>query len=80
MLMPHGVSPLGEKSWAVVVTYEPDGYVSDKDAEKINYSELLTQMQKSLASANEKRSNAAADILQALPRKLLSTALMKHGC
>jgi len=34
------------------VTYEPDG---DKDAEKINYSELLIQMQKSLASANEER-------------------------
>ena len=36
MLMPDGasVSPLTEKSGAVVVTYEPDGYVSDKDAEK----------------------------------------------
>jgi len=58
MLTPDGVSPLGEKSWAVVVTYEPDGYVSDKDAEKINYSELLTQMQKGVASANEKRQRA----------------------
>jgi len=42
ILMPDGVSPLDKNSWAVVVTYEPDGYVSDKDAEKINYSELLT--------------------------------------
>ncbi len=58
MLMPDGVSPLSEKSWAVVMTYEADGYVSDKDAEKINYSELLTQMQKSVASANEERQNA----------------------
>ena len=58
MLMPDGVSPLGEKSWAVVMTYEPDGYVGDKDAEKINYSELLTQMQKGVASANEKRQKA----------------------
>ena len=46
MLMPAGVSPLSQDSWAVVVTYEPDGYVSDKDAEKINYAELLSQMQK----------------------------------
>ena len=42
ILMPDGISPLDKNSWAVVVTYEPDGYVSDKDAEKINYSELLT--------------------------------------
>ena len=58
MLMPEGVSPLSDESWAVVMTYEPDGYVSDKDAEKINYSELLTEMQKSVASANEERQKA----------------------
>lgn len=58
MLMPDGVSPLSDKSWAIVMTYEPDGYVSDKDAAKINYTELLTQMQKSLASANEERQKA----------------------
>lgn len=58
MLMPAGVSPLSDKSWAIVMTYESDGYVSDKDAAKINYSELLTQMQKSLASANDERQKA----------------------
>jgi uncharacterized membrane-anchored protein len=58
MLMPAGVSPLSQDSWAVVVTYEPDGYVSDKDAEKINYAELLNQMQKDLVSANEERQKA----------------------
>ena len=58
MLMPHGVSPLGNDSWAVVMTYEPDGYVSDKDAEKINYTELLSQMLKDVASANEERQKA----------------------
>jgi hypothetical protein len=41
---------LDKNSWAVVGPYEPDG---DKDAKKVNYSELLTQMQKSVASANE---------------------------
>lgn len=58
MLMPDGVGPMGEDSWAVVMTYEPDGYVSDKDAEKINYTELLSQMQKGVASANEERQKA----------------------
>ena len=42
MLMPDGVSPLTEKSRAVVVTYEPDGYVSDKEAEKYVVIEVLS--------------------------------------
>jgi uncharacterized membrane-anchored protein len=58
MLMPAGAGPLDRNSWAVVMTYEPDGYVSDKDAEKIDYTELLTQMQKGVASANEERQKA----------------------
>ena len=58
MLMPDGVSPLDNNSWAVVMTYGADGYVSDKDAAKINYTELLTQMQKDVASANEERQKA----------------------
>lgn len=55
MLMPRGISPISEGSWAVLVTYEGDGHVSDADAEKIDYTKLLTQMQKDVASANEKR-------------------------
>ena len=58
MLMPDGASPLSQESWAVIVTYEPDGYVRDKDAEKIDYAELLSQMQKDVASANEERQKA----------------------
>jgi uncharacterized membrane-anchored protein len=58
MLMPGRVSPLDRDSWAVVLTYEPDGYVSDKDAEKIDYTELLSQMRKGVASANEERQKA----------------------
>ncbi|HEY3662744.1 MAG TPA: DUF2167 domain-containing protein [Chthoniobacterales bacterium] len=55
MLMPAGVSPLTDASWAVIMTYEADGYVKDADAEKINYSELLTQMQKDVEASNAKR-------------------------
>jgi uncharacterized membrane-anchored protein len=64
MLMPSGVSPLSEQSWAVLFTYEPDGYVSDKDAEKINYTELLSQMQKDLVSANEERQKSGYEPIQ----------------
>jgi len=58
MLMPADAGPLSENGWAVVITYEDDGYVTDADAEKINYSELLTEMQKGAESANPKREQA----------------------
>jgi uncharacterized membrane-anchored protein len=48
-------APLGDAhSWAVVLTYSADGYVSDEDAQEINYSELLADMQQ------ETRDNSAA--------------------
>src|SRR3954471_9341730 len=55
MLMPAAASPLSEDSWAVIITYEDDGYVKDEDAEKINYSDLLAEMQKGTESANAER-------------------------
>ncbi len=42
-------------SWAVVVTYADDGYVSDDDAAKIDYSALLAKMQKGTAEDNTER-------------------------
>ena len=44
MFMPDGVSPLTEKSRAVAVTYEPDGYVSDKEAEKYVVIECIVRL------------------------------------
>ena len=41
--------------WAVIMTYEEDGYVKDDDAEKIDYGSLLKQMQKDTAAANKQR-------------------------
>ncbi len=55
MLLPNGISPLDEKSWGVVITYEEDGYVKDDDAEKINYVTLLKEMQESTKARNEER-------------------------
>jgi uncharacterized membrane-anchored protein len=46
---------LDEKSWAVVVTYSADGYVSDEDAAKIDYSEMLQDMQKAAKDENPER-------------------------
>jgi uncharacterized membrane-anchored protein len=40
---------------AVIITYEEEGYVKDKDAEKIDYADLLKQMQKDTREANKER-------------------------
>ncbi|HEY4282945.1 MAG TPA: DUF2167 domain-containing protein [Chthoniobacterales bacterium] len=58
MLMPTTAGPLDEGGWAVVITYESDGYVKDAGAEKINYTELLTQMQSGVESGNAEREKA----------------------
>lgn len=55
MLMPVGTDPLGDEGWAVVISYEEDGYVSDKDASKIDYNELLEDMQASTLERNKQR-------------------------
>jgi uncharacterized membrane-anchored protein len=55
LLMPVNVGPLNPESWAVIITYEEEGYVKDKDAEKIDYADLLKQMQKDTGQANKQR-------------------------
>ncbi len=48
--------PLGsEHSWAVVVTYSDEGYVSDEDANKIDYNDLLKDMKAGTKESNEDR-------------------------
>jgi uncharacterized membrane-anchored protein len=47
-----------EDSWAVVVTYSDDGYVSDEDAAKINYDKLLKEMKSGAEDENEERKKA----------------------
>ena len=55
LLMPANTSPLSPESWAVIITYEEEGYVKDTDAEKIDYADLLKQMQKDARDANKER-------------------------
>lgn len=55
MLVPADTSPLSKDCWAVIITYEEQGYVKDKDAEKINYDDLLKQMKSDTQSVNKKR-------------------------
>jgi uncharacterized membrane-anchored protein len=55
LLMPAKAGPLSAESWAVIITYEEEGYVKDQDAEKIDYTDLLKQMQKDTRDTNKER-------------------------
>jgi len=55
MLFPAGVSPLDNDAWAVTVAYEEEGYVSDENAEDIDYDELLEQMQEDTRASSIER-------------------------
>ncbi|WP_339531426.1 DUF2167 domain-containing protein [Pseudomonas mucidolens] len=55
MIVPKAVSPLSQRGWGVIVSYKDDGHVSDEDAAKIDYAELLKQMQEDDAEDNKER-------------------------
>lgn len=48
-------SVLDGKSWAVVVTFVDEGYVSDSDAAGIDYGDMLKDMQKATREENPER-------------------------
>ena len=55
LLLPKDVDALGADGWAVVIDYEDSGYVSDADANSINYDDLLKDMQKDIEEENKTR-------------------------
>jgi uncharacterized membrane-anchored protein len=55
MLFPSDITPFDENSWAVSIDYEEDGYVSDENADEIDYQELLTQMKEETSAASQQR-------------------------
>ncbi|PHN18472.1 DUF2167 domain-containing protein [Pseudomonas sp. ICMP 460] len=55
MIVPKAVSPLSERGWGVIVSYNADGHVSDEDAAKIDYAEMLKQMQEEDVEDNKQR-------------------------
>ena len=56
MLVPVA-APLSDpkKSWAVVISYDSDGHVSDSDAASTDYDAMLKEMQQGTAEANAER-------------------------
>jgi uncharacterized membrane-anchored protein len=57
LLMPAAVTPLDTNCWVVTISYDDSGYVRDDDASKINYDDLLKQMQKSVGDENKERAD-----------------------
>lgn len=55
MILPADRGVLSDDGWAVIITYDADGYVKDDEAEKINYAELLQQMQEDVKASNVER-------------------------
>jgi uncharacterized membrane-anchored protein len=55
MLFPAGMTPFDQDAWGVTIDYQADGYVSDEDADEINYDDLLSQMKEDVAAENKER-------------------------
>lgn len=56
MLVPMGAEGDDEDGgWGVVITYDDDGHVSDEDASKIDYNDLLKQMREASVEVNQER-------------------------
>ena len=58
MLCPADVSPVADDGWGIVISFQPDGHVSDADAAEIDYDALLKELQAGAREANEARTKA----------------------
>ena len=57
MILPAVKMPI-EDTWGAIVRFDGDGYVSDEEAQKIDYAELLKSMQDDIANSSEERVKA----------------------
>lgn len=55
MILPADTPVTSSNGWAVIVTYNADGYVKDSDADSIDYSKLLKDMQKATEEGSKER-------------------------
>ncbi len=55
MIVPAGAGVFQPETWAVVITYDEDGFVKDDDAATVNYDDLLGKMQRALRGENDER-------------------------
>ncbi len=55
MIFPDGAGPTDPNGWGVLIQYEEGGHVNDDDAARINYDQLLSQMQRQVRDHNAER-------------------------
>ncbi len=60
-IVPSDFSVFGAESWAVILSFDEDGYVSDEDAAEIQYDDLLAEMQAEIEAASDERERAGYD-------------------
>lgn len=72
-IVPAGVSPLTNASWALLISYEESGHVTDDDAAGIDYDDLLKEMQESIREESKERVKQGYD-----PYELVAWAAPPH--
>jgi len=55
MLLPAKHPPDSPALWGAVISYNPDGFVSDEDAASTDFNEVLKQLQESTEESNKQR-------------------------
>lgn len=55
LIVPKEFNPLKQSSWAVVISYDESGFVKDSDADSIDYSKILKDMQAGIEERNAER-------------------------
>lgn len=55
MIFPANSDPFADSSYAFIIEFEDIGYVKDDDAEKIDYNEMMKNMQEGEKETNEER-------------------------
>ena len=55
MIFPENSGPYGQQSYAFIISYDASGFVKDDDADKINYDDMLMQMQVDEVEDNKAR-------------------------
>lgn len=55
MIFPEPSTPFDHDAWAVTIQYEEEGHVSDTDADKINYDDMLVEMKKDVQESSKER-------------------------
>ena len=73
LILPADLEPTDPACWAIIVTYDEEGYIKDDDASSLNYDDLLSDMKSDVKDANEEREKAGYE-----PLELIGWATKPH--